>query len=50
VLHISIRWGLEVYFGEAKPTKAPPDCGKTSVCFLMQLTRKSLLRLRDMSS
>jgi len=26
-------------------------CGKTSACFLMQLTRKSsLLRLRDMSS
>jgi len=47
VLHISINWGgLELCFGGAKkPNKASPVamglCGKTSACFLMQLTRKS---------
>jgi len=27
VLHISIRQDLELYFGRAKPTKAPPFNG-----------------------
>jgi len=44
VLHIS-TWGAWTFcFGGAKPPKAPMVvclCGKTSACFLMQLTRKS---------